>query len=253
VVIAAFSADGRRIVTGSMDKTARLWLGFTTTQALVDHAKSVVPRCLTKSQRQQYGLAEDPPAWCVAMGKWPYDKAAPAPPADEPTAAEWMDRWIATRVPLGALRIARFKDPTYVLTKEIGWKPNSAEEAAKLKAVQVPKGFVTDFASIPRLFWSALRPDGDYAYAAVIHDYLYWTQETDRETADDIFRQAMIDFKIPSVTAWAIHKAVRLGGEKYWKQIPELKAKGEKRILKELPDDPLMTWAQWRTRPEVFK
>jgi WD40 repeat protein len=250
---AALSPDGKRIVIANRSGEADVWPLFATTQELIDHVKAVVPRCLTKEQRKQYGLAADPPEWCAT--KWPYagtTKSTPAP-ADEPTASEWMDQWLKVRAPLGALRIARFKDPTYVLTKEIGWKPNSAEQAAKLKAVQVPQGFVTDFASIPRLFWSSLRPDGDYAYAAVIHDYLYWSQETDRETADEIFRQAMIDFKIPSVTAWAIHKAVRLGGEKYWRQVPELKAKGEKRILKTLPDDPLITWDQWRTRPDVFK
>ena len=49
----------------------------------------------------------------------------------------------------------------------------------------MPTGFVTDFASIPPIFYSVLRPDGEYAYAAVIHDYLYWTQTRPREDADE--------------------------------------------------------------------
>jgi WD40 repeat protein len=36
---AAFSPDGKRIVTASDDKTARLWEIFANTQELVSHAK----------------------------------------------------------------------------------------------------------------------------------------------------------------------------------------------------------------------
>lgn len=38
--------------------------------------------------------------------------------------------------------------------------------------IVVPKGFVTDFASIPQPLWSlGLSPHGQYSRAAVIHDY----------------------------------------------------------------------------------
>ena len=46
---AAFSPDGTRIVTASDDNTARIWPVFSTTQALVDYARSVMPRELTGS------------------------------------------------------------------------------------------------------------------------------------------------------------------------------------------------------------
>jgi hypothetical protein len=171
------------------------------------------------------------------------------------SAEEWMDRWIAAktaRMPVGALHLARFKDPIYVLMTPIGWKPNP-DEAARLNAVEVPKGFVTDFASIPQVFWSALRPDGDYAYAAVIHDYLYWAQTTTREQADEIFRIAMAEFGIDITVAFTIHTAVRFGGEQAWRQNAQLKANGEKRILKTLPEDPRITWPEWKARPGVFE
>ena len=36
---------------------------------------------------------------------------------------------------------------------------------------------MTDYASIPSVLWSfGLSPHGLYSRAAVIHDYLYWTQ-----------------------------------------------------------------------------
>jgi WD40 repeat protein len=72
---AAFSADGKRLVTASEDRTANIWPVFPTTQALVDYAKSVVPRCLTEDQRRQTFLEPKPPTWCIAEKKWPYHGA----------------------------------------------------------------------------------------------------------------------------------------------------------------------------------
>ncbi|MCK4806300.1 MAG: DUF1353 domain-containing protein [Candidatus Aegiribacteria sp.] len=43
--------------------------------------------------------------------------------------------------------------------------------------VRVRTGFMTDFASIPRLLWIFLPRWGKYGNAAVIHDWLYWTQK----------------------------------------------------------------------------
>jgi hypothetical protein len=37
-------------------------------------------------------------------------------------------------------------------------------------------GFVTDFASIPRPFWSLLPTWGQYGPASIVHDFLYWDQ-----------------------------------------------------------------------------
>ena len=53
---AAFSADGTRVVTASDDRTARIWPVFPTTQALIDYAKSIVPRQLTPAQRKEFFL-----------------------------------------------------------------------------------------------------------------------------------------------------------------------------------------------------
>lgn len=42
---------------------------------------------------------------------------------------------------------------------------------------EIPVGFITDFASVPRSFWSIFPPyDSRYAKAAVIHDYGYQSQ-----------------------------------------------------------------------------
>ena len=50
----AFSPDGTRIVTASDDNTARIWRIFPTTRALVDYARSVMPRELTGDHRVEF-------------------------------------------------------------------------------------------------------------------------------------------------------------------------------------------------------
>ena len=119
-------------------------------------------------------------------------------------------------------------------------------------AVTVPTGFVTDFASIPRIFWSLLRPDGEYAYAAVVHDYLYWTQTRSRNEADQILKLAMEDFEIDALTVGAIYGAVRVGGQVAWNGNAEKKAQGEQRLLTRFPQDPRTRWEDWKQRPGVF-
>lgn len=172
------------------------------------------------------------------------------------SAEKWMDRLMARHRPGaeqlgGTLYVGRFRDPMYFLTKSISWGP-SGDQVGKFEKVEVPAGFVTDFASIPQSFWSELRPDGDYAYAAVIHDYLYWTQAGKRDVADQILDFGMQDLKVDRVIRAAIYRAVRLFGGLAWRQNARLKTHGERRILKIYPDDPTMLWGDWKKRPEVF-
>ena len=52
----------------------------------------------------------------------------------------------------------------------------------------VPKGFRTDFASIPKLFRIVLSPIGRHGKAAVIHDYLCEYGEVTRKQADALLK-----------------------------------------------------------------
>ena len=169
-------------------------------------------------------------------------------------ADDWLLQWktdsLVNKDLQGPLDLRRFKDPTYVLLEEIGWKPT--ETTPTLSALVVPKGFVTDFASIPRVFWLIFKPDGNYAYAAVLHDYLYWQQDRPKSTADAIFRAAMDDLKIKDWQSAILFHAVDVFGSYAWESNAKLKSAGERRVLSELPSNSQVTWAEWKSRPNVF-
>ena len=180
--------------------------------------------------------------------------------ADPEAADLWMQRWIrdatvkdpgAAKAPNGALHVGRFADPIYYLTSVIGWDP-SPVQAQKHQPVRVPIGFVTDFASIPRFFWPALRPDGLYSYAAIIHDYLYWEQFLSRAESDEILKLCMEDFTIGAVTVSTVYQGVRVGGGFAWDENARLKVAGERRVLKRYPTDPTVRWDAWKREPGVF-
>ncbi|MGV7219654.1 DUF1353 domain-containing protein [Bradyrhizobium sp. UFLA05-112] len=164
-----------------------------------------------------------------------------------------MTAWMSdpARTSDSPLHLGRFNEPIYYLLDPISWEP-SARQGGGLKAVTVPKGFVSDLASVPRIFWSALRPDGTYAYAAIIHDYLYWTQTIPRENADAILKSSMEDFQVDGLTVTAIYNAVRVGGASAWSDNAKAKAAGEKRVLAEFPPMGRTKWVDWKKNPRNF-
>lgn len=78
--------------------------------------------------------------------------------------------------------------------------------------IRVPKGFVTDFASIPRALWSIFPPQGKYSAAAVVHDYTYRRTIWDRSICDAVFLEAMQSLGVGWLTRHLIHRGVRLFG-----------------------------------------
>lgn len=83
--------------------------------------------------------------------------------------------------------------------------------------IHVPKGFLTDFASVPQFLWSWLPYWGKYGKAAIIHDYLYQTKPTTRKEADRIFLEAMIIAGTSPKRAYLMYLGVRLFGWLAWK------------------------------------
>jgi hypothetical protein len=91
--------------------------------------------------------------------------------------------------------------------------------------VEVPVGFMTDFASVPRLFWIVLPRWGKYGNAAVIHDYCYWDQARSRRESDNIFYEAMGVLGVSSNTRHVMYWAVKYFGGGAWKSNQNKKAK----------------------------
>ena len=81
-----------------------------------------------------------------------------------------------------------------------------------LDNIVIPAGFVTDFASIPRIFRAIHPVNGRHRKAAVVHDYLCRSIEVKRKDADNVFLEAM---KVCGVKGWRSRQmflAVRIGG-----------------------------------------
>lgn len=78
--------------------------------------------------------------------------------------------------------------------------------------VVVPKGFVTDFASTPRVLWPLVPPTGRYTRAAVVHDYLYRSGVTSRVLADAVFLEAMGVLEAKRWRRWLMYLSVRAFG-----------------------------------------
>lgn len=114
----------------------------------------------------------------------------------------------------------------WALSKPLTYRTHAGD------TITVPAGMVTDLASIPRPLRAILAPDGPYAQAALVHDFLYATGGTcvwklrlpscsrktpySRAEADDILDQAMADLGVATWQRWAVWSGVRVGGASGW-------------------------------------
>ena len=86
--------------------------------------------------------------------------------------------------------------------------------------IQVPAGFETDFASIPRFARVLIPKLGKYNKAAVVHDYLYQSDKSPltRKQADKCFLDGMRDLGVAKWKRTLMYWAVRIGGFLAWKK-----------------------------------
>ena len=94
----------------------------------------------------------------------------------------------------------------------------TVELEGKKVAYFIPRGFVTDFASVPRALWWLVSPT-DYSVlrASLLHDYLYRTgHRIDRKRADRLFYRKLIEDGTPRWKARLMYWAVRLFARRVW-------------------------------------
>jgi hypothetical protein len=111
---------------------------------------------------------------------------------------------------------------TWITRREFGYDIGAEGSG---NTVDVPIGFMTDFASVPRPFWIFIPQWGKYGNAAVIHDYCYYDQTRARKEADDIFYEAMGVLGVSSVTRHVMYWAVRYFGSFAWNGNEKRKAR----------------------------
>ncbi len=131
------------------------------------------------------------------------------------------------------LRVSPLPDGrNWIILDDFGYDVGSEGSG---ETIDVPIGFITDFASVPRVFWWFTPKWGKYGNAAVIHDFCYWDQRYGRKRSDEIFREAMKVLKVGKVKTLLLYCAVKWFGCMAWRANRKRKEKGMERILTELP------------------
>jgi hypothetical protein len=122
---------------------------------------------------------------------------------------------------LTALRVEELEDGRHLLIDPLKFY------SAELRGVLVmPAGRLTDYASVPRAFWSLFPRDGPYKWAATMHDGGYngelVTEHGDpihliKTLSDNLFREAMsVNPRIGRADRELLYRIVRrFGGKAY--------------------------------------
>ena len=82
--------------------------------------------------------------------------------------------------------------------------------------IVVPAGFITDFASVPRMFWPIISPIDTHANAAVIHDWMYQTYYAPKARCEWIFDEALGVLDVPEWKRFCMVKSVIIFGWPTW-------------------------------------
>ena len=113
---------------------------------------------------------------------------------------------------LNELKYEKLFNNSYILTEDFEY------QVGKL-LIRVPKGFVTDFASIPFFLWAILPPRGKYDEGAVVHDFLYSSKNCigiNRKLADKIFKHIMKECGVNCFYRNALYLGVRKFGSVFF-------------------------------------
>ena len=121
---------------------------------------------------------------------------------------------------VGELKYEKIKDkesfvgrPLFKLTQEFGFKLGNVPNLNPEYKIICPKGFETDFASIPEWIFFLRPRNGKWAKSAVIHDracQLASNKVLSYKTADRIFYYAMLEDEASQFTANFMYFWVRL-------------------------------------------
>jgi hypothetical protein len=147
------------------------------------------------------------------------------------------------------------KDPAFKVAGRGKWLVSDPMLVIwKLWRVTVPVGFITDFASIPRIGRSIIQKDGPHRLPALLHDYLYKhagripglyfepnvafpknkkhrhmvTVDYTRKDADEAFRDFLIQSATNKTVRIILYRFVRMFGQMSWRKHCRAKKREEK-------------------------
>jgi hypothetical protein len=122
----------------------------------------------------------------------------------------------------------RYIDGKHWLLTQPFWYVYEAEDVERFEGV-IPAGFIFDFHSIPRVFWSVISPT-EYGHAAAIHDHTYKFNLLPRVHCDKAYGEALVIEEAPEWKRCVMYRAVRTcGWRPYGKYGRMLKAKADER------------------------
>lgn len=107
-----------------------------------------------------------------------------------------------------AVQVHQLTDRTFMLTEPLRYQ-------GRADLFEIPAGYLTDFATVPRVAVWLIPPFGTYTPAAVLHDWLL----TDALPAglvgsrdvDGLFRRVLRELQVPPVRRWLMWAGVRWG------------------------------------------
>lgn len=93
------------------------------------------------------------------------------------------------------------------------------EDIEYYNGLVVPKSFITDLASIPKLFHGIIGVPEDFDEESILHDFLYSKYNDygiNKETTDKIFLQSLLLNGVDKTVAYLMYKAVDTFGRPHW-------------------------------------
>ena len=81
--------------------------------------------------------------------------------------------------------------------------------------ITVPKGFRSDLASVPRIFWPIIPRHGRYTIAAIVHDYLCKSMIINSDDTHFIFKILMRRYHVKPWRIKLMYKAVSWFGPRW--------------------------------------
>ncbi|QCD52511.1 DUF1353 domain-containing protein [Campylobacter sp. RM16192] len=98
------------------------------------------------------------------------------------------------------------------ILKPVGKDKFELVEPYTYRGVEIPIGYKTNGANIPRIFWSIFPPNSpEYLSAIVVHDFMTEGNRTPKEylRADTCLKDMMLELGVSKIKTWIFYISCR--------------------------------------------